>query len=216
MYCHRCGQQVVDSALFCVHCGQKLQQAQEEKVYEEPAVTVAEIKEQEVNEQETIASDNVQEDVADVVIEDNSISIDSSLETDGDTVSDTYEELEIESEESGVKEEDVVRGSYKEVEANAISSVQRPSNSTYNSNKDSKLEEPMTIGDWVITFLVMSIPVVNIIMFFVWAFGADVKQSKKTYFQASLIFAAIGILVALVFGLGLGFFFASIGSALMY
>ncbi len=49
----------------------------------------------------------------------------------------------------------------------------------------------MTMGDWLITFLILCIPCVNIVMVFIWAFGSDVNPSKKTFFQAYLIIVAV-------------------------
>ena len=56
-------------------------------------------------------------------------------------------------------------------------------------------DEHMTVGNWVGTFLLMLIPIVNIVLMFVWAFGSNVNRSKKTYFQAQLIMC--GIILAL-------------------
>ena len=56
----------------------------------------------------------------------------------------------------------------------------------------------MTIGNWIITMLLMLIPVVNIVLIFVWAFGSNVNPSKKSYFQAYLIFAVIGIVLSIL------------------
>jgi hypothetical protein len=52
---------------------------------------------------------------------------------------------------------------------------------------------PMTIGDWVVTKLVLMIPLVGFVMLFVWAFTDDVHPSRKTFCQSALIFLAIGI-----------------------
>ena len=41
--------------------------------------------------------------------------------------------------------------------------------------------QPMSIGDWLITFLITAIPFVGFIMFFVWAFGDGTHPSKKTW-----------------------------------
>ncbi len=51
--------------------------------------------------------------------------------------------------------------------------------------------EPMTLGQWMITMLIMCIPVVGLIMLFVWAFSGNVNPSKKTYAQAALIWSVI-------------------------
>ena len=63
---------------------------------------------------------------------------------------------------------------------------------------ESNLEEPMTLGEWLITMLIMLIPCVNIIMAFVWAFSSKEKKSKSNYFKAYLIFMAIQIVLAVV------------------
>ena len=51
-------------------------------------------------------------------------------------------------------------------------------------------EEPMSVGDWLITMLIMCIPCVNLVMIFVWAFGSG-NKSRANYFKATLIWAAI-------------------------
>ncbi len=50
----------------------------------------------------------------------------------------------------------------------------------------------MSLGDWIITYLVTCIPLVGIIMLFVWAFGeAGGQPSKKTWAQASLVWILV-------------------------
>ncbi|MFZ5986735.1 MAG: hypothetical protein ACOYWZ_06390 [Bacillota bacterium] len=60
-----------------------------------------------------------------------------------------------------------------------------------------KNSQPMSVGDWLKTLLLLMIPVVNIILMFVWAFGSDVNISKKNYFKANLILS--GIILAIYF-----------------
>ena len=69
--------------------------------------------------------------------------------------------------------------------------------------------KPMTIKDWLITNLLMLIPIANIVLVFVWAFGSNVNKSKKTYFQASLIMAGIVLSLYIVIIIILFSFFAS-------
>lgn len=59
--------------------------------------------------------------------------------------------------------------------------------------------KPMTIGDWLITFIIQAIPLVGFVMLFVWAFGDGTHPSKKTWAQASLIFALIVIVLVIIF-----------------
>lgn len=59
--------------------------------------------------------------------------------------------------------------------------------------------KPMTIGDWLITFLIQIIPLVGFVMLFVWAFGDGTHPSKKTWAQASLLWLVIMIILAIIF-----------------
>ncbi|WP_165026069.1 hypothetical protein [Dysgonomonas sp. ZJ279] len=69
----------------------------------------------------------------------------------------------------------------------------------------------VSIGDWIITMILMLIPVVNIIMLFVWAFGGGTAESKSNWAKASLIFMVIGIVLTVVFW---GAFAATIASSM--
>lgn len=64
--------------------------------------------------------------------------------------------------------------------------------------------EVISTKDWVITLLIAAIPLVNIIMLFVWGFGGNTPESKANWAKATLIWAAIGIglylLIFLIFG----------------
>ena len=61
--------------------------------------------------------------------------------------------------------------------------------------------EPISMGEWVLTILLTAIPCIGIIMLFVWAFGdtKNTKPSKSNYAKASLIWMAIGIAISIVF-----------------
>jgi hypothetical protein len=58
--------------------------------------------------------------------------------------------------------------------------------------------KPMTIGNWIITFIILAIPLVNLIMLIVWALGGSTHPSKKSYCQATLILFGILFGIAIV------------------
>ena len=60
------------------------------------------------------------------------------------------------------------------------------------------LEEPMSLGEWMITLLILFIPCVNIVMMFVWAFSSKQKKSKSNFFKAQLIYTGIMILLYII------------------
>ncbi len=74
--------------------------------------------------------------------------------------------------------------------------------------------KPMTVGDWLITFIIQAIPLVGLIMLFVWAFGDGTHPSKKTWAQALLIFALIMIVLGIIFFVLFFSLFASLFSGM--
>lgn len=66
--------------------------------------------------------------------------------------------------------------------------------------------EPVSLGEWMWTILLTMIPVVNLVMVFVFAFASQ-KKSKRTFFQASLIWGAILVAVSIL----LSFVLLSVG-----
>lgn len=64
---------------------------------------------------------------------------------------------------------------------------------------DNQNYKPMTIGEWIITFIITYIPIVGIVMLFVWAFSDGNHPSKKTWAQATLILFAVAIVLGIIF-----------------
>lgn len=54
----------------------------------------------------------------------------------------------------------------------------------------------VTVWEWLGTFILLAIPVVNIIMFVIWLASSDTKPSKRNFILAQLIL--IGIMTALI------------------
>ena len=72
------------------------------------------------------------------------------------------------------------------------------------------MEKQMSVGDWMVTYLLTSIPLVGFIMLFVWSFSSDTNPSKKTWAQATLIWLMIITVLYLI--LGAVFMAAVVGS----
>ena len=62
-----------------------------------------------------------------------------------------------------------------------------------------KNQSVVSVGDWVVTLILMAIPFVNLIMLFVWAFGSGTAESKANWAKATLIFYLVGIILVFVF-----------------
>ena len=62
-------------------------------------------------------------------------------------------------------------------------------------DSDQQKIAPMSVGDWVITFLITAIPFVNFIMLFVWAFGDGNNTTRKNWAKGNLMLMAIVIAI---------------------
>lgn len=56
---------------------------------------------------------------------------------------------------------------------------------------EQELEPPVTVGEWIVSMLLLMVPCVNIVLIFVWAFSGSEKKSKSNYFKASLIMTGV-------------------------
>ena len=63
--------------------------------------------------------------------------------------------------------------------------------------------KPMTVGNWLLTFILLAIPLVNVVMLLVWALGETTHPSKKTFALANFVILGITIsiwILSLIFG----------------
>jgi len=67
-----------------------------------------------------------------------------------------------------------------------------------------EINEHVTTGEWFVTMLITAIPLVGIIMIFVWAHGDRVSISKSNWAKAvliwSIIFIVTFVFIITVFG----------------
>ena len=57
----------------------------------------------------------------------------------------------------------------------------------------------LSFGEWIITLILTAIPLVNIVVLLYWAFGANVNLNKKNFSRATLVIAAVGVVIAIIF-----------------
>jgi amino acid transporter len=56
----------------------------------------------------------------------------------------------------------------------------------------------MTTKEWLVTLILLAIPFVNIILFFVWAFSASGNLNRRNYCRAGLILLAVFFVIWLI------------------
>ncbi len=59
----------------------------------------------------------------------------------------------------------------------------------------------ISVGDWIITFIILAIPLVNIIAVFIWALSSSTHPSKKSYAQALIIVFIVMMVLAILIAL---------------
>lgn len=84
----------------------------------------------------------------------------------------------------------------------------RPQNSGRNLNGFDMT--PMTMGEWVITLIIMAIPCINIIMCFVWGFSSTGNLNRRNFCRAYLAIIAVAVVVYLLIGIVAGVSLATI------
>lgn len=67
--------------------------------------------------------------------------------------------------------------------------------------------KPVSIGNWILTFILLAIPLVNLIMLIIWAFSSGTHPSKKTFAQAYFVL----IVIAICLGVGLALLLPMLG-----
>jgi small-conductance mechanosensitive channel len=71
--------------------------------------------------------------------------------------------------------------------------------STNNETDPGQNRNIVTTGDWVLSILLLAIPIVNIVAAFVWAFSISTPLSKKNFGKAILILWLVPIVLIVVF-----------------
>ena len=76
---------------------------------------------------------------------------------------------------------------------------------------DERMAPVMSVKDWLITSLIMIIPIVGFVMLFVWAFGENANPNKANWAKAALLLSviAIGFYILLFAIIGAAMFGAS-------
>ncbi len=71
------------------------------------------------------------------------------------------------------------------------------------SQEKPELVKPLSVKDYLLLGVLLSIPVVNIILAILWAAGKDENPNRRNLARAWLIFAAVGTVISVIFVIGL-------------
>jgi uncharacterized membrane protein YdcZ (DUF606 family) len=74
-----------------------------------------------------------------------------------------------------------------------------PSSASVSPAPGTNSTKPTSVGDWMLTLLVTSIPLVGLIMLFILAFSQTENESKRNWARAILLWSLIGVVVGVLF-----------------
>ncbi len=172
--CLDCGAEMRDSDLFCTNCGQKY--TAPEKTLEEPEIqTEAQPEEVKTEQADTPAQKQEQTEPTETAGE----------EIKQETPASAPLIISPESGEQSTKYQDEKRAGTKY----SAPAYQQPASSAEH------IKDPVRMSEWLVNMIVLAVPVVNIVVALIWAFGSETKPSQKSFSRAWLIWAAIGTII---------------------
>jgi hypothetical protein len=63
--------------------------------------------------------------------------------------------------------------------------------------------ESLRVGQYIGMLLLMFVPILSVILLFMWSFGGSINLNKKNFARAMLIVSAIGIVLSIIFSTAL-------------
>jgi len=64
----------------------------------------------------------------------------------------------------------------------------------------------MSVLEWFGTLIVLIVPILGIVLYFIWAFGSGGNSNRRNYCRAALIMMAISLVLGILFSVALGGF----------
>ena len=62
-----------------------------------------------------------------------------------------------------------------------------------------KNQDTLSVRDWMIVLLLISIPVVNVVMLFIWALSSEANVTKSNFSKAALMWFVVIVILWFVF-----------------
>ena len=196
MKCEVCGCENKENALFCAECGKALKEApialdlQEIKVpasSRKPRIVKVNTKKGDVKQAENTEETEEQvvlfnpEKAAVAEADDEAKKAQQAAETETPTEESTEEPAEEAAEESGF-----------------IPLQSTPAAAPEAETQNDPTLAPMRIKNWIPVFILSAIPLVNLIMMFVWSFSSRTNKSKQSFARLSLIVTLICVVLAVI------------------
>lgn len=173
--CSVCGQSIDDNSLFCPYCGSKADAKKEERGVQEDMEIL-----QVTQEEETVRKEEKQAAAEPEELKQQDFSR-------GSAAANPYMAQQAQPIQPQMQGQDIQAAAGNPYMAQP--SYYAQANANIQGYK-AEYEKPLSVGEWMLTLIIMSIPIASLIMMFVWGFGEG-NTSRKNFCRAYLIFVAI-------------------------
>lgn len=199
--CITCGQEIKDDALFCPYCGTRNQgdeqgaaTAQDTSVNDNQADNSSD---------DTVTTDEAAQNIANDPFAYNRMNLGQAQQVP------PMQQYQPQQQVPPMQQ-------YRpQQQVPPMQQMYQPQYGTANTAWQDTNDQPLSVGGWIATMIVLMIPVVNFIMLLVWAFGSG-NKSRKNYCLASLIIAVVMIALIMVFYIAFGLSAASAFNTMYY
>ncbi len=203
--CITCGQEIKDDALFCPYCGTRNQGDEQlgTATVQNTATAQDAAQDNSVND-----SDSQVENSSDVTV----TTDDAAQNTANDPFA--YNTMNL-GQAQQQQQVPPMQQYQPQQQIPPMQQMYQPQYGAANTAWQDPNDQPLSVGGWIGTMIVLMIPVVNFIMLLVWAFGSG-NKSRKNYCLASLIIAVVMIVLIVVFYMVVGVSAASAFNTMYY
>ena len=203
--CITCGQEIKDDALFCPYCGTRNQGDEQGAATAQDTVQDTSVNDNQAenSSDDTVTTDEAAQNIANDPFAYNRMNLGRAQQV---PPMQQYQPQ---------RQVPPMQQYQPQHQVPPMQQMYQPQYGTANTAWQDTNDQPLSVGGWIATMIVLMIPVVNFIMLLVWAFGSG-NKSRKNYCLASLIIAVVMIALIMVFYIAFGLSAASAFNTMYY
>lgn len=203
--CITCGQEIKDDALFCPYCGTRNQGDEQGAATAQDTVQDTSVNDNQAenSSDDTVTTDEAAQNVANDPFAYNRMNLRQAQQVPPMQQYQPQQQVP------------PMQQYQPQQQVPPMQQMYQPQYGTANTAWQDTNDQPLSVGGWIATMIVLMIPVVNFIMLLVWAFGSG-NKSRKNYCLASLIIAVVMIALIMVFYIAFGLSAASAFNTMYY
>lgn len=203
--CITCGQEIKDDALFCPYCGTRNQGDEQGAATAQDTVKDTSVNDNQAEDSsdDTVTTDEAAQNIANDPFAYNRMNLRQAQQVPPMQQYQPQQQVP------------PMQQYQPQQQVPPMQQMYQPQYGTANTAWQDTNDQPLSVGGWIATMIVLMIPVVNFIMLLVWAFGSG-NKSRKNYCLASLIIAVVMIALIMVFYIAFGLSAASAFNTMYY